>query len=100
MSALTPKELADFRWKAKQQYPNFGSRQIKKLFAHLDEQIARAEQAEHERGWLAKELAHTALNLQEDGARTKNESQYVIDSRLTTPEYWLEAAAEAVKGDA
>lgn len=52
MSALTPKDLEGFRLKAKQEYPNFGSRQIKKLFAYLDEQIARAEKAERERSKL------------------------------------------------
>ena len=44
--SITPEELANFRWKAQQEYPNFGCRQAQKLMAYLDKMIARAETAE------------------------------------------------------
>ena len=57
---ITQEELANFRWKAQQEYPNFGCRQAQKLMAYLDETIARAAKAEAERDWLADILERGA----------------------------------------
>lgn len=63
MTDLTQKELEEFRHKAQQPYPNFGSRQAKKLFAFLDATIARAGQAEAERDALAEYFDDTCPHM-------------------------------------
>ncbi|MDR2488457.1 MAG: hypothetical protein LBD42_03050 [Desulfovibrio sp.] len=98
MSALTPKELADFRWKVKQEYPNFGRRQIKKLFAYLDEQIARVEQAEAERDWLVNKIV-------EMGEGHEHAVCPALDTPCAPASYdcticWNKAATEAQRKEA
>ena len=78
-TTLTRKELEYFRSKAAQEYPNFGSQQIKKLMAYLDEQIARAEKAEAERH--SEDLALAAKN-------------YTPDSPSVSGYYWWKCEQE------
>lgn len=93
-NTLTPKELADFRWKAQQQFPNFGSRQAKKLMAYLDEVIAQ-------RNVLARRLMEDNTSLEyghefPEGFIPRFAPE--TDSHAVT--FWLEwAEAEARKKD-